>query len=279
MRIRSQDPALRREFIVERAAAQKTGNGRARITTEQPDRMGDIVVAAGMDAKNYLKNPVVLYGHDSRSLPIGKTVQLDVIEGAAVDAEWEWAPHSEAQIVKMLWDQEFLNATSIGFAPDYSKTEELPADEHAWFPPLKFNKWELLEFSVVPIPANAGALRLALDEYDAGRKELLEGMLTKAGRVLSAANEASLKEARDIISAVLASVQSDDDKAAPAPIVKADGDEPTDEQPDEPSDDLDLDALITAALDSIESALEEAIRSALSSALGLDDEPEDTPAA
>ena len=47
-----------------------------RVTsTETPDRMGDIVRAAGIDNKAYRKNPVVLFAHDHRNLPIGASLQ------------------------------------------------------------------------------------------------------------------------------------------------------------------------------------------------------------
>lgn len=222
------NPARHLEFIVERdASAAPTNNGRARITTESVDRMGDVVVAAGMDAKHYMKNPVVLWGHDNHSLPIGKTIRLDVIPGKGVDAEWEWAPTPEAQKVKQLWDLGFLNATSIGFQPDMSKAEEMEGDD-SWFPPLKFHAWSLLEYSICNVPANPEALaRRALKEYDQGETDLLSTLIdvgllapvvkmlapfvSKSGRVLSAANELKLSQARDMIDSVLAQLQAADD--------------------------------------------------------------------
>lgn len=210
MKTRPTDSPIVREFIVEKAGPKTPGNGRVKITTEKPDRMGDIVVASGGDFKAYLKNPVVLYGHNSRGFPVAKTVELLAVDGKHVEAEFEFAPTFEGDTCKVLWEGGFLSAASIGFIPDYSKAEELPMPDGAWWPPLKFHKWELTEWSIVPVPANAGALRLAISEYDAGRKDHLDAIL-KSGAVLNAANKNNLKEARDLIERVLASAEPADE--------------------------------------------------------------------
>src|SRR5690348_6616464 len=114
-------------------APQSPGRARAMITTQTTDRAGDIVVATGAQLDNYLKNPVVLFGHDSGALPIGRCVALSVHAGQGIEAEWEWAPTEAAQEVALLWDKGFLNATSIGFTPlEYT---ELEGD--SWWPPLQ----------------------------------------------------------------------------------------------------------------------------------------------
>lgn len=279
MKTRPTDKPLIREFIVEKAGPKTPGNARAKITTEKPDRMGDIVVAMGMDARDYLKNPTVLYVHDSRGLPIGKTVELLPVEGKHVEAEWTWAPTPDAQTIKVLWDGGFLNATSIGFIPDYSTAEELPMPEGAWWPPMKFHNWTLLEFSVCPVPANAGALRLAISEYDAGRKEHLDAIL-KSGAVLNAANKNNLKEARDLIEKVLASAEPADDegKAADVDIASIPLEnniiKTTDASPAPLDDSITPDIAASIALaisvqESIDGIMDDAIRSALADALGI----------
>lgn len=281
--------AIERREWTAKAEAPAENRGRARISAETTDRMGDVVVAEGAQIENYLKNPVVLYAHDSRSLPVGRATDLSIVKGEGVDAEWEWAPHPEAQVVRSLWEGGFLNATSIGFRP--LTYEELEADDNAWWPPLKFLEWELLEFSIVPVPANQDALRLALAEFDAGRPDQLKAIVARAGRVLSAANETNLRDARDLIDKVLAAVETDDGKSAPVELAAVEAaEEPAPEETpaaDEPAEadeeTPDPAALAADVLAQVEATVVDALTEALAGALGItpadeDDAGDDEPA-
>jgi hypothetical protein len=184
--------------------------GRIVISTGNPDRKKDRVFPQGVKLDNYLKNPVVLWGHDYHSPDalIGRATSIDVTEtGIVADFELrEPASANDPQhIVRLLWDQQFVRASSIGFMPDASIANDLGG--------LDFTSWELLEFSLVSVPANAEALRLAAKSYPDAF-----AAFEKRGRVLSAANEGKIKQAHDNLSAVLdqlANSDTDDgDKAA-----------------------------------------------------------------
>lgn len=126
---------------------------RIRLTTGQRDRDRDTVNPAGWLLDNYRKNPVVLWGHDHRSFPMGKdtglTIDANGLVGTPVFAnadENPWAPHCERLI-----RGGFLNAASVGFTPrswNYNEEER----------GVDFQEQELLEYSIVPIPSNPGAL-------------------------------------------------------------------------------------------------------------------------
>jgi len=133
------------------------------ISTEQPDRMGDIVRAGGMDDENYQKNPVVLFGHDYGSFPVGKSLwrKRTTRNGSkGILAKTQFADTDEGRKVFELWRDGFLNAASIGFMN--KEAEPIRAEDGGWVG-HDFKKWELLEYSIVPVPANAGAVRLSLD--------------------------------------------------------------------------------------------------------------------
>ena len=135
------------------------------ISVEVADRYGDIVRADGMDKSHYEKNPVVLYGHDSSALPVGKSLwqKKTVLPNGqkAIIAKTKFADTPEGDTVYRLWKDGFLNAASIGFLP---KTYE-PMLNGQKFVGYDIKEWELLEYSIVPIPANQEALRLHLEEY------------------------------------------------------------------------------------------------------------------
>lgn len=128
----------------------------AMISIENTDRQGDVVRATGGRFENYLKNPVVLWAHDYSDLPVAKTTNLEIIPGEGIRATFqfpEMGTSEKADAVRRLWSAGFLGATSIGFTPLKASPTETGWD---------FQEWEMLEFSIVPVPANAEALRLAI---------------------------------------------------------------------------------------------------------------------
>lgn len=166
------------------------------ITTNTLDRQGEIVEPDGISLTNYMSNPVVLYGHSYQgmeSIPIGRATSLEIVhEGdhKAIKALWEWQADDVTPLISAVhksWERGFINTVSIGFlAQEYADNT--------------IAKSELLEFSLVPVPANPMALRLngftdpeikALTP-DVTAETLiadLEAMVvTKEGRVLSTKN-------------------------------------------------------------------------------------------
>lgn len=136
---------------------------------ETPDRMGDIIRVKGWELGNYKKNPVILWGHDGSSLPIGKARR--VTKGTKADGapalliEVEFAPadaHAFAETVYQLAKSGFLNAVSVGFLPVKVTRPETPEERMEmglgpWG--VVYEKAELLEVSVVSVPANPSALQ------------------------------------------------------------------------------------------------------------------------
>ena len=62
-----------------------TGNdhiAEATISTAGRDREGDEIVSSGIDTESFLKNPVVLYAHDYKSLPVGRALTVDQAPGS-----------------------------------------------------------------------------------------------------------------------------------------------------------------------------------------------------
>lgn len=123
-------------------------------STASEDRMGDVIRQDGWDLKAYKKNPVVLFGHD-HSKPIGKAHNIRVKDGAlTADFEFASAEVDEfaAKIGRMV-KAGYLNAVSVGFQP----LEVKPRKNGGY----EFLKSELLEISVVSVPANSEALAFA----------------------------------------------------------------------------------------------------------------------
>lgn len=129
------------------AAFEKKAAGVYTFTgsTDTVDRVGD-VVEQNWDLDNYKKNPVLLYAHDYSQLPIGRTNPY--MDGGKLKFDVEFVPkeiYPFAGTVEAMVELGFLNAVSVGFKPlDMDGT--------------RIKRSELLELSIVPIPANAEAL-------------------------------------------------------------------------------------------------------------------------
>jgi len=166
-----------REFVVEKQKTEEDNSAIAWISTDTIDRDKEVLLPKGVDFENYNKNPVVLWAHDYSGTPVGKTQWVK--QGRKyIKAKWEWADTDKAQEIKQLWDGGFLNAVSVGFI--VSKSHEPTPDDIKKTPEwaevsLVIDEWELLEFSIVPVPANPAALVAAVKELnisEATQKEL-----------------------------------------------------------------------------------------------------------
>ncbi len=123
------------------------------------DSHEEIVDQGSWILDDYLKNPVVLWAHDSRDLPIGRSVDVAVRnngEGARLECRIEFAsaelnPKAE-QVFRML-QTKYLRAVSVGFVPK-SYRWEMRGGVEVWV----WSDCILKEVSVVPIPANSEAL-------------------------------------------------------------------------------------------------------------------------
>lgn len=153
------DAQVRKGFVTEVKAPADGEDSRALefiISTAAVDRMGDTIAVDGWKLANFRKNPVVLWAHDASMLPVAKASNIRVEDGKLM-ARAEFMPREIsgfADAVYRALKGGFLSATSVGFAPiKYAFSE----DSGRRFG-IDFIEQELLEFSVVPVPANQEAL-------------------------------------------------------------------------------------------------------------------------
>ncbi len=131
--------------------ANSSGNLMFKISTNMPDRDSDIVEPRGVRLDNYRMNPIVLFAHDYQSLPIGRSLR-EVVYDDYIESEVEFAPTAFAQDCKKLCENGFLNAASIGFVGH--SYEPIEGSKYG----KRYTDWELLEWSIVPVPSNAASL-------------------------------------------------------------------------------------------------------------------------
>lgn len=179
----SKEVVLRKEFISD-IEIQPNRSIKFIITTGSPDREQDVIDPDGWDVAGFLKNPVVLFAHDYDSLPIAKATAIEQ-QGDKLIATAEFAPaelNPMAEQVFQMLKAGFLKGASVGFRPlDFNYNEERGG--------VDFVSQELLEFSIVPVPANAQALMAAgLKGAD------VEVMRSWAQKTLTAIEELALEK-------------------------------------------------------------------------------------
>lgn len=144
----------------------------ADFSSAKEDRHGD-VVHQNFDLKSFKKNPVVLDSHNYNSIEniIGRVTKITTKNGNLEgDVEFMLDNPKGALAHKMVEDG-FLNAVSIGFIPlEFNAKGEI-------------TKSELLELSVVGVPAQAGALFKKYEEYEKHKEEKHFSNDCKSGEV------------------------------------------------------------------------------------------------
>ena len=139
---------------------------RVTIFRNQKARSGPELVLKGLSLVNYIRNPTVQWAHDtvgrtgSGGLPIAKSLKLDKTDDRIV-ADFTFLQGDPfAQRVENAWDQGFIRAASVSWLPKETEQVDGETDEYG-FGMWRDTKSELLEWSLVPVPADPGALREA----------------------------------------------------------------------------------------------------------------------
>ena len=170
---------------------EDAGTVTAIVSTETPDRDGDIIRQSKWDKSNFDKHPALLADHnygDIRS-QIGEWTETKVVGGKNPRLEGTAKYYIGEGNEKADWAfslaKKGMAAFSVGFIPDMDKATLLDENGSKFFGPFEFNGQELLEISQVTIPAHPEALQrmkgLSHDPIvDALIDEMLEGVEMKS---------------------------------------------------------------------------------------------------
>jgi HK97 family phage prohead protease/HK97 family phage major capsid protein len=130
------------------------------LSDETPDRMGEIITSTGWDLANFKKNPIALFAHRS-DFPVGRWRDLRVDDGK-LKGHLEMAPAGTSDRideVRKLVEAGILKAVSVGFRS--TKKEVMDEKSDPYFGPFRYLSQELVECSLVSVPANPNALAVA----------------------------------------------------------------------------------------------------------------------
>ena len=130
------------------------------LSDESEDRMGDVITAEGWRTEAFVRNPIALFAHDP-SFIIGRWHDVKV-NGTQLRGRLELAPEGTSpriDEIRRLVEADILRAVSVGFRG--TKKAPLTDKSDPFFGPFRFLEQELVECSLVAVPANANALAIA----------------------------------------------------------------------------------------------------------------------
>lgn len=153
------------------------------FSTADYDRENDRLLGP-WDLAGFRASPVILFGHDYRSTPIGRCPSVSW-DGESLSGIVEFAPADispAAEEVFQLVKAGFLRACSVGFRPlDPPKTNQKGGND--------YGRVELLEVSLVPVPAQPAALAKALRGSATSDDALIVRCCEISARLVVAAEE------------------------------------------------------------------------------------------
>jgi len=126
-------------------------------STESTDREGDVIKADGWVLDNFKSGGVLLWGHNQDKLPVGKVLWVKQKDGELLGKARFNGQTQLSKDVEKLVRMGDLTGISVGFrALESEKTHE----------GRMFTKQELLEVSVVNVPANPDAVIHTIKNLD-----------------------------------------------------------------------------------------------------------------
>lgn len=136
----------------------ENGTFKVVASDETVDRVGETIKIDAWDLKNYLKNPIILFGHKYSDMDdvVWKATKI-YVENNALIVEWIFAWTKSWQQLRQLYEEWILKTVSVWFI-----VKERDASNSKII-----TKAELLELSFVPVPCNPNALSLNKDVLDA----------------------------------------------------------------------------------------------------------------
>jgi HK97 family phage prohead protease len=136
------------------------------------DRYNEVIdPRAWGDMKNFKANPVIPDCHDYSSIAkiLGRAVSVEVKDGKLINRVEFAMDNPMGALAYKMAKGGFINSQSVGFIP-----EEWTKGKNASDPDRTYTKCELLEISMVVVPANPGAtIGLALKSGALDKQDLV----------------------------------------------------------------------------------------------------------
>jgi len=130
------------------------------ISSDTVDRDNDVIKQDGWVLDNFWKNPILQVHHDSHTFPVGKFSNIYTTDGKTYGTA-QFADKGTSEVADLAYDliqQDILRSVSVGF-----QGIAYEPNDHGG---LDYTKQELLEVSLVNVPANQEAQVVAKQYSD-----------------------------------------------------------------------------------------------------------------
>lgn len=171
---------------------------------ESRDSYGTVLPISEWNLERYNNNGVVGYAHNlygsydaDPDYVIGRGRAY--VKGAELLVDIEFEPEGTNKIADKVWRKlQFgsLNGVSVGFSAQGAHWGEGEEAEDGSKPTLYYTGLELLEVSVVTIPANPNAVRRSISEEMTDIRETIERVVADAPQPDAASSETELERMR-----------------------------------------------------------------------------------
>jgi len=181
------------------------------FSTQVEDRHNEVVVQGGWKLDNYMKNPVVLWAHEHDSFPIAKMLEIGVNTTNELAGKMQFAvkEYDKAATAFNLIKGKYLNAFSAGFI---NNKYEIDQENNI----VILTENELLEVSVVPVPANQLALAkkkgIDVGAFEQDEQKSTEVSTDEAVEALTKSNIETIRKAIETLTEVSKTLAKTDSK-------------------------------------------------------------------
>ena len=174
------------------------------ISTEDPDRVGDVVVAKGMNDGQFRLNPIVTLNHCYSMPPVGRSLWRKLVKDGPLrgikaktlypprPAAWAEGKDWPADVAFSLIQADLLRGKSIGFlpvkvhVPDAQEKRQWLDDRGQTEINLVIDEWILLEYACVVLPAQQNAVVESVSKSQQARTEFSTALPTMLASNLGA---------------------------------------------------------------------------------------------
>lgn len=200
------DGFFRKEYVGKDAAEFQVEDGAREfvsyITTDTRDRDNEIVDPSGMDFRQFMKNPVILWGHNYTEPAIGRALWCkrwtENKRPRGIIAKGKVASGvQKAEEIFRLMQQKILNTVSAGFISlegHQPTDDEIKNDRNLKGTRWKHDKSVLLEYSIVNVPSNPDA---TIDAVSKGILKISDSLQNEMGIYVPANAIVTTKKALD----------------------------------------------------------------------------------
>ena len=183
------------------------------ISTEDPDRANDVVIAKGMNDSQFRLNPIVTLNHSYAQPPVGKSLWRKYVKDGelrGIKAKTQYPPRPADWAADATWPADtafslvqsgLLLGKSIGFLPTKI---HLPTDKELKQPgwdnvSLVIDEWLLLEYACVYLPAQANAVVESVSKRQSAFGDRLSAQPEADSRQPTAVAHTSLKAIEEAV--------------------------------------------------------------------------------